>query len=96
MKIIKKFNKPTMFDDLPYGSVVKVCDEEGEDCKYYIQSAVDGSIKPKWISSSELFEKVSIISFFLQNISDSFLIEKCLDIYHGKKLDISITFKEQD
>jgi len=70
--LIEKYTKPTMFDDQPYGTIVMVCDEEQEDCKYYIQISKDEN-KPKWIISSEFFDII-----FCQQINDTMFMQDCL------------------
>jgi len=70
--LIEKYTKPTMFDDQPYGTIVMVCDEEQEDCKYYIQISKDEN-KPKWIISSEFFDII-----FCQQIHDTMFMQDCL------------------
>lgn len=77
MNIIEKFTKPTMFDDQPYGTIVMVCDEEQEDCKYYIQISNDEN-KPKWIISSEFFNIV-----FTKRINDDKFMQECLDRFRS-------------
>ena len=77
MKIIEKFTKPTMFDDQPYGTIVMVCDEEQEDCKFYIQISKEKD-RPKWIISSEFFNIV-----FCKKIDNEQFMKECLDSFNS-------------
>ncbi len=83
LKIIIRFSKPTNLDYFPYGTVIKIPDSENTECEYFIQSSKDQH-KPKWITSSDLFD--TIFKSFLDKHN---FIDQCLDLYNKDINDYS-------
>ena len=76
LKIIIRFSKPTNLDYYPYGTVIKIPASQNNECEYFIQSSKDQQ-KPKWITSSELFDHI-----FKGFINRDNFVDQCLNLYN--------------
>ena len=70
--IISKYNPPTKFEQLPFGTLWLV---EGDEPQYYIQISRDVE-KPQWEKMGKFFEII-----FKDYITNEIFLEECLKLF---------------